>query len=65
MIKAKVVSITYSESVDGIPKLDLETLPKITPDNLEELLIPILQKRSANVDLARVHEVLEACRKKG
>jgi hypothetical protein len=56
---------TKREQIIESAKLDLETLPKITPDNLEELLIPILQKRSANVDLARVHEVLEACRKKG
>ena len=56
---------TKREQIIESAKLDLEVLPKITPDNLEELLIPILQKRSANVDLARVHEVLEACRKKG
>lgn len=35
MIKAKVVSITYSESVGGIPKLDLETY-------LEDPVVPEL-----------------------
>lgn len=35
MIKAKVVSVTYSESVGGIPKLDLET-------HLEDPVVPEL-----------------------
>lgn len=41
----------------------LDDLPEITPENVESLLLPILQKLDPNTDAQEVHRVLETCKK--
>ena len=39
----------------------LDELPVITPDNLQELLMPIISKSNPNITPLEVHNILKAC----
>lgn len=56
---------TKQEQVVENVKLDIETLPEITPDNLEELLMPIIKSRNPEVRQEDVHGVLGQLKVKG
>lgn len=45
-------------------KTNLEELPEITPENLEELALPFIKKQYPNVDPQEVHTVIEGCHKR-
>lgn len=45
-------------------KLNLEELPEITPENLEELVLPLIKKQYPSIDPQEVHTVIEGCRKR-
>ena len=58
------ISTKQEQVIENI-KVDLEELPKITPDNLESLLMPIIKERYPSIDENSVHSVIEGLRKKG
>jgi len=56
---------TKQEQIIENVKLDLEELPQITPDNIEELLMGIIKPRNPSVSQTDVHGVLELLKTKG
>lgn len=56
--KAQVVK--REQILENIP-MELSELPVITPLNLEELLMPILNQKDPNISSQTVHNILERC----
>ena len=58
----KNITSSHEQSIENV-NTHLDELPVITPGNIEELMLPIAQKRYHSITLQDVSEVLAACDK--
>ena len=56
-------AVTKKENEISNAQMNLEELPKITPDNLLDLLVPIVQKSHPNTDPQEIAKVIKECQK--
>ena len=56
-------AVTKKENEISNSQMNLEELPKITPDNLLDLLVPIVQKSHPNTDPKEIEKVNNECQK--
>lgn len=56
-------AVTKKENEISNAQMNLEELPKITPDNLLDLLVPIVQKSHPNTNPQEIAKVIKECQK--
>ena len=56
-------TVTKREQILENVNMGLDELPTITPENLGELLVPIVQKKAPHITLSDIRSVLDTCGK--